>query len=154
MDTRAIERWGWIRFSKGKISDRIQLRPLVAVPRWHMNVIVHEGPGKDSRFGRFPCLADSRKEMLTVFVIPKNIGPLDASNHHMMNRSGCIQSRLSWHRTIISWFKLAANIFVNIVSNVPPLLPHNKMLPEGSLTRRWWRGGIEYFFKSFLHGFS
>ena len=28
-DTRTVERWGWMRFLKGKISDRIKLRPSV-----------------------------------------------------------------------------------------------------------------------------
>src|SRR4030043_62612 len=43
-------------------------------PRWtaeqkHVNVIVHEGPGNDSRSGRLPCLAHPRKKVLTVFEI-------------------------------------------------------------------------------------
>jgi hypothetical protein len=58
--------------------------------------------GKDSRSRRFRYLADSRKKMLTVFVVPKNRGSLDAANHHMMKGPGCIQSRLAWHGTILS----------------------------------------------------
>ncbi len=86
-------------------------------------MIVHEDPGKDTRFRRFPYRADSRKEMLTVFIIPKNIGSLDPANHHMMKRPGSIQSRLSWHRTIISRFEISANRFVMFVSNVPLYVP-------------------------------
>jgi hypothetical protein len=58
--------------------------------------------GKDSRSRRFRYLADSRKRMLAVLVIPKNRGSLDAANHHMMKGPGCIQSRLAWHGTILS----------------------------------------------------
>ncbi len=64
-------------------------------PRWateqkQMDVIVHEGPGKDSRPGSFPYLADSRNKTLTVFVVAKYIGSLYTANHHMMKRSGSI----------------------------------------------------------------
>jgi hypothetical protein len=53
-----------------------------------MNMIVHEDPGKDSGSRVFSNLANSRKKMLAVLVVPKNIGPLNAANHHMMKRSG------------------------------------------------------------------
>jgi hypothetical protein len=84
-----------------------------------MNVIVHESPGKNSRSCRFPYLANPRKKMLTVLVIPENISSLYAANHHMMKRSGCIQSRLSWHGCIISQSELVVNVFVTVVNYVP-----------------------------------
>jgi hypothetical protein len=84
-----------------------------------MNVIVHEGPRKDSRSGGFCDLTYSGDKLLTVLVVPKYIGPLDAANHHMVKRPGGIQSRLSWHIDILSRPKLAVNIFVNIVNYVP-----------------------------------
>jgi hypothetical protein len=74
-----------------------------------MNMIVHQNPGNDSGSGGFSDLTKPRKKMLTVLVIPKNIGPFDAANHHMMKRSWCIQSRLSWHNNILSQSKPAAN---------------------------------------------
>jgi hypothetical protein len=88
-----------------------------------MNVVVHEHPGKDLGSGGFCDLANSRKKMITVLVVPKNIGPLDPVNHHMVKRSGGVQSRLSWHNDILSRSKLAVNLFVTILNYVPFLRP-------------------------------
>ena len=82
-------------------------------------MIVHEGPGNDSGPGRCPHLADSRQKLLTVFVIPEDIRSLYAANHHMMKRSGCIQSRLSWHGYILSRSTAIVNEFLNTVNYVP-----------------------------------
>jgi hypothetical protein len=82
-------------------------------------VIVHEGPGNDSRSCRFPYLADSREKLPTVFVVPEDISSLYAANHNMMKRSGCIQSRLSWHGCILSRSTAIVNAYVNNVNYVP-----------------------------------
>src|SRR4030042_6351821 len=84
-----------------------------------MNVVVHEHPGKDLGSGGLCDLAHARKKMITVLVVPKNIGPLDAANHHMVKRSGGVQSRLSWHIHILSRSKLTANLFVTDLNYVP-----------------------------------
>ena len=70
-----------------------------------------------------PCAPVSSRAKLRDWSPKRDKWQFSTTSHpfsfvHLMKRSGCIQSRLSWHRTIISRFKLAANIFVNIVSNV------------------------------------
>lgn len=82
-------------------------------------MIVHEGSGNDSGSGRYPYLSHSREKSLRVFVIPENIRSLYAANHHMMKRSRCIQSGLSWHGCILSRSTAIINAFVNIVNYVP-----------------------------------
>ena len=67
-----------------------------------VNMIVHENPSDDPRSTRLPYLAHPRNKMLTVFVIRKNVGSIDASDYYMMKRSGCIQSGFSRYRRITS----------------------------------------------------
>ena len=69
--------------------------PAVEIPASRLKS--HAISGKDSRSRRFRYLADSRKKMLAVLVIPKNRGSLDAANHHMMKGPGCIQSSRHTH---------------------------------------------------------
>jgi hypothetical protein len=105
-----------------------------------MGMIAHEGPGKDPRSGRFSYLTDSGSKALTVFVIPKNIGPLDTPNHNMVKRPGCIQSRLSCHINTLSQPILGVNTFVNIVNYVPKAVPSFPVVIES-----WMPSSLNHF---------
>jgi hypothetical protein len=66
-----------------------------------MYVVVHKDPGIDGTFSLNNILAEALKKARFVFIVVKYVGLVDAPHHDMVQGSGYVQSRLSWHGGIV-----------------------------------------------------
>ena len=63
--------------------------------------IEHEDPGVDETFPVGNVLPEALKEPRLVLIIVEYLRLVDSSHHDMVQGSGYVQSRLTWHEVIL-----------------------------------------------------
>jgi hypothetical protein len=63
-----------------------------------MEMVRHQNPGIQTRAaGLADTFRKPLQESLSIIIVTKNVASFNPSRHDMINQSGYIQSRLSWH---------------------------------------------------------
>jgi hypothetical protein len=67
----------------------------------NMNVVIHEDPGIDGTFFLYSVPSEALKKTRLVLIVVEYVSLVDSPHHNMVQGSGHIESRLTWHEVIL-----------------------------------------------------
>ena len=64
-------------------------------------MVIHQGPGNDSRLGVFGNLSKARAKIFAVLILLKDGATFSSPDHCVVEDPSSIQSGLSWHEILL-----------------------------------------------------